>query len=591
MSKRSARVVPAVPTFSVDKGFWYTIPEHLDDLIQPGIIVRVPLSGRRIRGFVVETGSPREGLKEIAAVSSEVPIFDAELFRSLSWASHHYVAPLSVLLERAAPPNLPGSPSPSPVWGAAPTEPSAHALARVVSGIVSHRRRPPVAIIGPWQDLNWIPPLREVLLSGRSVMIIASTVAEATFVAEGAGDLGMPPTLAAGDSAKELTTAWSDCQVPARLLVGTPRVATWPVPSLGLALILEEGRRAMKDRQTPTLHVREVIGTRAKVEGFTVAFLGPTPSVETLAAGPEILKTSGRAWPLVEVVDRREEQPGSGPLAERAIVAIRATTEAGGQTFVFTHRRVSESSMRCARCRHIRVCSQCGSKVGREDVCRRCGHPTGPCEACGGTEFEAMASPPERLVAELNRRVGREQAALAPTNRPVEVGTERDLAALRPTDLVVVADTDGLLLGHDYRTGEEALRILARVANSLRSGSGRRMMVQTSLPDSPLVATLRRGDPQPYLEAQLADRARLGFPPAVEMMAVETRGDVDPSAIDEELRALGDQTVMGPANSGQGSRWLAQGSLGKMKTALRPTVQRWRDGGVTVRIDADPIDL
>lgn len=117
------------------------------------------------------------------------------------------------------------------------------------------------------------------------------------------------------------------------------------------------------------------------------------------------------------------------------------------------------------------------------------------------------------------------------------------------------------------------------------------MMVQTSLPDSPLVATLRRGDPQPYLEAQLADRARLGFPPAVEMMAVETRGEVDPSAIDEELRALGDQTVMGPANSGQGSRWLAQGSLGKMKTALRPTVQRWRDGGVTVRIDADPIDL
>ncbi|MGA8040545.1 MAG: hypothetical protein WCA93_10610 [Acidimicrobiia bacterium] len=591
MSKRSARVVPAVPTFSVDKGFWYSIPEHLDELIKPGIIVRVPLSGRRTRGFVVETGPPKEGLKEIAAVSSEVPSFDAQLFRSLSWASHHYVAPLSVLLERAAPPNLPAKSSPSPPWVSESAKPGTHSLAGVISGIAVQPRRPPLAIIGPWQELDWIPPLREVLASGRSVMIVASTVTEATYVAEGAGDLGMAATLAAGDSAKELTMAWSDCQTPARLLVGTPRVATWPVSALGLAVILEEGRRAMKDRQTPTLHVREVISTRAKVEGFTVAFLGPTPSVETLAAGPEVINASGRAWPLVEVVDRREEQPGSGPLAERSIAAIRATTASGGRTFVFTHRRVSESSMRCARCRHIRVCSRCGSKIGREDTCRRCGHPSGPCEACGGTKFEAMASPPERLVAELNRRVERDSAAMTPTSRPVEVGTERDLAALRPADLVVVADTDGLLLGHDYRTGEEALRILARVANSLRPGRGRRMMVQTSMPDSSLVVTLRRGDPQPYLEAQLADRARQGFPPAVEMMAIETRGDVDPSAIDAELRSLGDQTVMGPANSSQGSRWLAQGSLGKMKTSLRPVVQRWRDGGITVRIDSDPIDL
>jgi hypothetical protein len=31
--------------------------------------------------------------------------------------------------------------------------------------------------------------------------------------------------------------------------------------------------------------------------------------------------------------------------------------------------------------------------------------------------------------------------------------------------------------------------------------------------------------------------------------------------------------------------------LGEAKVALRPLVQRWRDSGLRVRIDADPIDL
>ena len=37
-------------------------------------------------------------------------------------------------------------------------------------------------------------------------------------------------------------------------------------------------------------------------------------------------------------------------------------------------------------------------------------------------------------------------------------------------------------------------------------------MAQTSMPDAPLVTALRRGDPVPYLEGLLVERARLGCP-------------------------------------------------------------------------------
>jgi primosomal protein N' (replication factor Y) len=595
--------VPGVPTFAVDNGFWYSIPEQLEDSIQVGSIVRVPLSGRKTRGFVVELSGERQGkLKDIAALSSEVPVFGPDLLKTLRWAASHYVAPLPVVLERASPPNLPATsggrpPDPrslAPEIGAVEVVPFGgedHPLVEIALAAAGGRRGPPTAIIGRWQALDWLGSLAPVLVKGMSVLTVTATETEATTIAEAAGALGIPVVVVAGEGGRELTEAWSEAQGGGRLVVGTPRVATWQIAGLALGVVLEEGRRAMKDRQTPTIHVRDVMATRSRIEGFSLVFFGPTPSIEVLASGPEVIRVGTRAWPLVEIVDRREDAPGSGLLAERSVAAMRAMVSEGRRSFVFTHRRSSDSSMRCVDCRRVRTCAGCGSRIGRDPTCRRCGRPTGPCANCGATGFEEMGSQPERLGTEINRRLGSEVAAPHPTDRPVAVGTERDLASLKPVPLVVAADVDGLMLGHNYRTSEEALRILARLANAVEPGHGRRMIAQTSLPDAPLITALRRGDPVPFLEGLLVERARLGLPPASEMLAIEVRGKDDPAGFDEDIRALEPPTVLGPARVAQGWRWLLQGPLGPLKLALRPLIQRWRESGATVRVDVDPIDL
>ena len=461
----------------------------------------------------------------------------------------------------------------------------------VTREIAAGRRRPATTVIGRWQALDWLDTILPILEAEKSVLVVVATEAEARTVGEGARGLGFDATVAAGDVARDLTSAWTEAQGPGRLVIGTPRVAMWLIRSLALVVVLEEGRRAMKDRQTPTLHVRDVISTRARVEGFSVAFIGPTPSLEVLASGPEVIRPAKRAWPLVEIVDRGDDAPGSGTIAERTVAAIRATMAGGRRSFVFTHRRAADSSMRCVSCRRVRVCEGCGSRLGREAVCRRCGRQTGPCLNCGGTGFEEMASEPERLVKEINRRLGGDVAGMHPTDLPVSVGTERDLPTLTPVPLAVAVDVDGLMLGHNYRTSEEALRILARLANTVETGPGRRMMAQTSLPEAPLLTALKRADPIPYLEGLLVERARHGLPPATEMLAIEVRGDEGPSRFDSDMRALDPPTILGPAPAAQGWRWLLQGTLGPVKPRLRPMVQRWRETGATVRIDADPIDL
>ncbi len=587
----AARVVPDVASFAVDEGFWYSIPDHLIESLHIGSIVRVPLSGRRVRGWVVEKSPDRVGkLKDIAGISGSGPVFDEDLLKSLMWSARHYVAPLATLLGRATPPNLPRSiPSPLQVT---PARTPDHPIGDVVGKTAAGTRSPVSALVGNWRHLAWLDALGPILEAGKSVLVVAASAAEVRLILDAAeGVWGSEVAVGAhGEDDKSDTTAWQTAQSPPRLLVGTPKTAAWQVAGLGLAMALEEGRRAMKDRQTPTIHVRELLRNRSRIEGFNLLFYGPTPSVETLSSGAEIVHQGNRAWPLVEVVDRSEEQVGAGFLSDRAVAAIGATVKADGRVFVFTHRRAGFGSMRCTRCRRLRSCPNCGKRVGRVEKCPHCQADVGPCQTCGGTEFEEMGTIPERLVSEIERRVGRGTAVTHPGAAVATVGTERDLAALEPVELAIAADVDGMLMGIGYRTSEEALRQLARLALAVRSGHGARLMLQTSRPDSLLVKTLRRGDPIPYLERVLVERAREGSPPAAEMIAIEIRGDV-PERAAKELADLEHATIMGPMEVEDGRRWLLIGRLGEARLQLRKLVGRWRDGGATVRIDVDPIDL
>lgn len=578
----------------MDGGFWYSIPDSHAGRLAIGSQVRVPLGGRRVRGFVVELADrPVDKLKPIAGVSGELPVFDTKLRDALIWAAHHYVAPVSVTLERAAPPNLPG-PAEDPASPPVPPASTAdHPLDSLVKDVVAGRRRPITALLSSWEDMSWLAALSPVVADSGSVMVVVATAAEAEMVSSRARSLGIPLVEVTGElDDASLTRRWSEAATEmGRLVVGTPRVASWPVAGLRMAVVIEEGRRAMKDRQTPTVSARRLLMTRARLEGLAQVYVGPTPSVELLVAGAEIVRHGARAWPLVEVVDRNEEPPGSRLVSSRARQAIRSTLDRGGEIFVFTHRRGYAPAYRCSTCKELRRCPTCGSRPEPGEACRRCGAASQPCLNCGGSSFEPLGAGVGRVVHEL-RGVFPESAGDATAGTPVVVGTERDLAAIPGVDLAIAVDVDGLALGSNYRAGEEALRILARVAGRVRRGTGNRLMVQTSLPDQPLVSALRRGDPMEFLEHELREREAMGYPPASELIVVEIRGGDE--SIDTQLGEMTDDgvAVMGPAVHPRGRRWLIQGkSLGGFKLALRPVVQRWRDTGATVRIDVDPLDL
>ncbi|MFH1329264.1 MAG: hypothetical protein ABIJ48_01190 [Actinomycetota bacterium] len=584
-----ARVVPDLPTFAVDDGFAYEVPAGVE--VEIGALVRIPLGGRRVRGFVVALGeAPRPGLRPLLSRSGDLPVFGRGLLEVMRWAAAHYVAPLAVLLGKGAPPNLPRrrpAPALPPVVGAGASPLPEVSAAAAAGGHLGARY-----LLGAGPGAELLAALAApILAAGRGVLVVVPSVAEAGHLAAGLGRrFGERVVLAASEEGgAALTAAWEAGSHPGRLLVGTREVALWPVAGLSLAVVVDEGRRGLKDRATPTTHARDLLWRRSAVERFPLVLCGAVPTTEALHHAPALLRL-GRPWGLVEVADRSGEPPGGGLIGERGRQALRAVVAVGGRAFLLAATRAP--ALRCVGCRGLRLCPQCGARPDGAGSCPRCRVPLGACARCGGRRFEALGAAVGRLVAEAGGFLGRAAVGEGGSGRPVVVGTERDLAGLGPVDLGVVVDADGLLLAPHYRAVEDGLRLLARVAGAAGPGRGRRALVQTADPGHPALVALRRGDPLPLLEAEMTARAAIGFPPAGEIIVVEVAGA--PDGADAALReaSAGRAEVHGPAYREGRSRWLIQGrDLQGPRLMLRRLVQEWRDAGARVRVDADPIDL
>ena len=583
--KRIAQVVPDVPSFSVDDGFSYEIPAALEH-IDVGDLVRIPLGGRRVRGYVtsVSTSTSDRPLRPIAARTGTRGIFTPTMLESLRWAATHYVAPLSTVLGRSAPPNSPRG------------EPTAHdqdihvregALTSWATRQVEEGRTRPAFLLSadPLEDV--IGAIAPVVRRGRNVIVGAPTVREAGATAaalrEAFGDSVVPAT--GEDSPAARTRAWIQLSEPTgSVVVGTREVAFWG-RAIGLAVLLDEGRRAYKAPGTPTYHVREILRRRSAIERFGLLLTGVVPTSEALASGVEVMRERRRIWPLVDVVDRSGASSADGPVGDRARHAI-AALGSGANTFVLVPRR--GDTRRCARCRQIRRCPECGSSLDESGSCARCERAYPACTACGGRVFEAIGASVPRIVADLRRSFGPDAGA-AGSGARIEVGTERDLVAAGPFDLVVIIEPDTLILAPTYRAEEEALRLLARAAATAKPGRGRRALVVSHLAEHRVMNVLRHGDPMPFMEVVQAERARAGLPPVGELLAIETDAA---SAHDALEHAAHGATLLGPVAQNGRQRWLVQGAdLRSVKVRLRAVVQQLRDGGARVRVDVDPVDL
>ena len=531
-----------------------------------------------MKGFVTAAfdAPPDRELLPLDGVVGAVGSFDDGMLRVLRWAATHYVSPLSTILRRTIPVNVPRRKRHA---SDAPTS-GANRVAIIISEARTHLGHVASAVSG-------------AVSRGEGALVIVPSVEEANVMASGLRDVYEDIVLLAtsGSEGKDATRSWESAATEApAVLVGTRETMLWPVANISVAVVVEDGRRVMKSPSTPTLGVREVLIARSRQEGFDLTFIGPVPTLETLALGPVVESRPGRQWPLVEILDRSHEPPSRTVLLERTTAAIAAAVRRRDRVFVLVPSRGYAPAFRCVACGELRRCSTCDTAASRMSECRRCGANLGACTNCGLARFEPLGAGIGSVSAAIARTVG-DNVGIAGEGKLVIVGSERDIIGCAEVALSVAVDIDGMAHAPTYRASEDAFRLLVRVAQLVGRGKGNRMVVQTAFADQPIVAALRSGSSAGFLDALMVERRASDFPPFGELIALEIDRAV--SVGDSIVTAIGeDARVLGPAPMRDRDRWLIQGQdLAKARVSLRQVVGTLRDKGARVRIDVDPIDL
>ena len=551
-SERDRYIRVAVDLTAVEREFDYSVPADLVASVRVGTIVRVPLHGRSIRGWVVDDDVvPNAAVGRVLAISKVVgagPSTDGlDLCR---WTAHRWAGRPVALYRAASPPNAVREPWPE-TEGLALGSVLGESRVEVVAWPPAADRREliaeHVAAAGSTLVLTTEPRLgglvRDLERRGHRVLVLRSDL---------------------DDAAR--TRAWSAARRGGVVVLGG-RTAVWaPVPDLASVMVLDESDEALQEERAPTWHARDVAIERARRAGAPVVLVAPVPSPEAVAcASGDVVRPTGSVeragWPQVEVVDLREEPPGNGLLSDALARALHQVADRGDRAVCVLNRKGRAKLLTCLTCSTVAECERCGSAVVEgEDgalVCPRCALARPHiCLVCLGTKLRASRLGVQKLRDALAALLPRTEIAWLdatvddPGTAPVVVGTE---AALHRVDARFVAflDLDQELFAPRVRAAQQAAALIVRAARGAGARSrGGRLLLQTRTPEHDILEFARSANPEPLMRAERERRELLSFPPAGAV--AELVGES--AAVEQAVLALRrDLRVLGPSEQGTGS--------------------------------------
>jgi primosomal protein N' (replication factor Y) len=577
----------------MDKEFDYLVPASMP--LEVGAMVRVPLGGRRVGGWVVRL-APRGGgdgagreLRAVARRRGFGPT--ADLVELSSWAAWRWAGRRESFLGAASPRNAVAAlPEPSP---RPPAPPRPHPdLTPGGPGLGS----------GPIM-LRWAPaadPTPVVAAAAQSgpTLVVVPTLARAAVLAERLRRAGAGVALLPGE--------WARARAGAGVVVGARSAAWGPCPGLAAAVVVDAHDEGLAQEGAPTWDAVTVVSERARRAGALCVLLTPCPTPELAARFPVRLPGRNReraGWAALEVVDRRGDDPRLGLYSERLVALVRS----GSKVACVLNRKGRVRLLACSACAALVRCAACGGATGSPEPgllsCGRCGE-TRPtlCAACGSTALKALRFGTTRAREDLERLAGRPvgevvsgTAQLPATG--VLVGTSALLERLSPSwglDAVAFVDFDQELLAPRVRASSEALALLSQASRLVRGRRGR-VVVQTRLPDHPVVRAALLAEPGLVAEEELPLRRALRLPPFAAVAVLHGEGA---GALAAALRERPGVEVVGPPVGGAGQpvggagaqrqRWLVKAADHQVLCDALAALPRPPAG---VRISVDPARL
>jgi primosomal protein N' (replication factor Y) len=355
------------------------------------------------------------------------------------------------------------------------------------------------------------------------------------------------------------------------IVIGARSALFLPLPSLGLIVVDEEHDGSFKQEDGVAYQGRDMAIARGSFEGCPVILVSATPALETAWQAGTCREMTGRngfghlvlparhggaAMPEVGLVDLRRDRPPRGAwLAPALRTALTDTLTAGEQALLFLNRRGFAPLTLCRACGHRLRCPNCTAwlvthRLRRRLLCHHCGYGRSEpdhCPACGTVDALVACGPGvERLSEEVAGLVPEARVAIMTSDSPatpteaaallaamrdhrldVLIGTQIIAKGHHFPDLTLVGVVDGDLglSGGDLRAAERQFQLLYQVAGRAgRAARAGRVLIQTHLPEHPVMQALASGDKERFYAEELAERRTAGLPPFGRLAALIVAG-------------------------------------------------------------------
>jgi primosomal protein N' (replication factor Y) len=473
----------------------------------------------------------------------------------------------SVELPAHAPPPLPDIARPGPDLSDAQRAAAEELKARVAERAFS------VTLIdgvtGSGKTEVYFEAIAAAIAAGRQVLVLLPEIAlSAQWLKRFEARFGVKPTEWHSDlRSSERRRNWRQVATgEAHVVVGARSALFLPFPRLGLIVVDEEHDASFKQEDGVRYHARDMAVLRAQIGAFPAVLASATPSLETRFnvergryRAVHLPNRHGAAeLPEIRMIDLRREPPQRGRwLSPSLTAAVQETLAAGEQALLFLNRRGYAPLTLCGACGHRLQCPNCSTwlvehRFAGQLRCHHCGHETRPpsaCPACGAEgRFKPCGPGIERLAEEAAALFPEARIATAASDLLVGPRAAEELVRRvldREIDLLVgtqvlakghhfplltlvgVVDADLGLAGGDLRAAERTYQLLSQVAGRAgRAERPGRVLLQSYMPEAPVLQALVTGDVEGFIAAEMAARREAGMPPYGRLAALIVSGKV-----------------------------------------------------------------
>lgn len=412
-------------------------------------------------------------------------------------------------------------------------------------------------VTGSGKTEVYFEAIAEALRQGRQALVLLPEISlTGQFLSRFEARFGCKPALwHSGLGPAERRRSWREmAEGRIEVLVGARSALFLPWRDLGAIIVDEEHDGGFKQEDGVIYNARDMAVVRARFADCPVILSSATPSLESFVNGQEgryvthrlTARHGGAAMPHIELIDMRTSPPPRGAwLVPPMIEAVEGALARGEQALLFLNRRGYAPLTICRGCGHRYACPDCDAwmvehRFRKQLQCHHCGHMEpvpDVCHSCGEADKLTACGPGvERITEEVVARFPDARTVILSSDMQGGTAALREvLAQIAEGEADIIIGTQIVAKGHhfpklsfvgvvdadlglgngDLRAAERTYQLLSQVAG--RAGRARDAqgfaMLQTHMPDHPVLQALAQGDRDGFFAREVAARQMAEMPP------------------------------------------------------------------------------